>query len=146
MEKLSRPNFINENCVPLCPLECNRTEYKNSLTNSQFSPDIYFDFIREKHAFKSKFDSSEDGEITMQMVKEGLVKLNVFYDSLTYTEMSEQVSMNSVSLLSSIGGFMGMFLGMSLMTLVEILEVFIKIIYSVIFDKEFVFPFSNRFI
>jgi len=36
--------------------------------------------------------------------------------------------MNGVSLLAAIGGFMGMFLGMSLMTLVEILEIFLRII------------------
>ena len=107
------------------------------MTNSQFSAEIYHDFFKENTAFKSKFDEEE---ITLKMVKEGLTKLNIYYDSLTYTEMTESISMNSVSLLSSIGGFMGMFLGMSLMTLVEILEIFIKLIYS-FFDRKKFYPY-----
>ena len=133
MDKIGLPHFINENCIPLCPLECNRTEYKTSLTTSQFSSEIYYDYIKNKTAFHSKFD---DEELTFRTVKEGLVKLNIYYDSLTYTEMTESVSMNAVSLLSSIGGFMGMFLGMSIMTLVEILEVLIKFFYSIVFEKK----------
>ena len=71
------------------------------MTNSQFSPEIYYDFFKENAAFKSKFDEEE---ISLNIVKEGLTKLNIYYDSLTYTEMTESISMNSVSLLSSIGG------------------------------------------
>ena len=132
MEKISSPSFLSQKCIPQCPLECNRTEYKASLTNSQFSAEIYYDFFRQYSSFHSKYDEEE---ITLKVVKEGLTKLNVYYDSLTFTEMTESVSMNSVSLLSSIGGFMGMFLGMSLMTLVEVLEIIIKFLYT-LFDKK----------
>ncbi len=102
------------------------------MTNSQFSAEIYHDFFKENPAFKSKYDEEE---VSLHIVKQGITKLNIYYDSLTYTEMTESVSMNSVSLLSSISGFMGMFLGMSLMTLVEVLEIVIKFLYT-FFDKK----------
>ena len=132
-DKISKEDdFINKNCIPLCPLECNRTEFKTSLTNSQFGSEFYLDFIVNKTAFKSKYD---DEELTTAKITEEIVKLNIYYESLTFTEMTESASMDFVSLISSIGGFMGMFLGMSVMTLVEILEIIFKFFYSFIFAK-----------
>ena len=126
LEKIIKAeDFINKICIPQCPLECNRTEYKAFLTNSHFSSEIYLDFLRAKPVFKSKY---EKDELTLDVISQEIVKLNVYYDSLTYTVMSEAINTNIFSLFSSIGGFMGMFLGMSLITLIEILELLIRAI------------------
>ena len=130
LEKIIKnEDFINQNCIHQCPLECNRTEYKTSLTNSHFAYEIYFDLINKISTLKSKYD---DEDLSLKTIQEGIVKLNIYYESLAYVEMSESISMNLVSLFSSIGGFMGMFLGMSLMTLVEVLEIIIKF-FSIFF-------------
>ena len=117
----------------LCPLECIRTEYKTSISNSQFLSEIYFDYIKNNSAFSSKYD---EDELTIDFIADDIVKLNIYYESLTYTLTEESVSINLVSMFSSIGGFMGMFLGMSIMTLVELLEIIIKYFYSLINPKK----------
>jgi hypothetical protein len=126
---LKNENFINQNCIEngLCPLECNHTEFRISQSYSKFSIENYVDYILNHPGFKSKYDEKE---ISLEDVENGIVKLNIYYDSLTYTESTESVSINFVSLFSSIGGFMGLFLGMSVMTLVEILEIIINIFYE----------------
>ena len=75
--------------------------------------------------------------MSLEDVENGIVKLNIYYDSLTYTESTESVSINFVSLFSSIGGFMGLFLGMSVMTLVEILEIIINILYETFLREKY---------
>ena len=114
-------------------LECNSTEYKTSLSSSQFLSEIYYDIIKSNNAFESKYD---ENELTIADITDDIVKLNVYYESLTYTLSEESVSMNLVGLFASIGGFMGSFLGMSLMTLVELLEIIIKYFYFILFSKK----------
>jgi uncharacterized membrane protein len=83
------------------------------------------DLIKKRDSFISKYDNET---LSDESIKNGLVKINIFYDSLSYTQITESVKMNKVSLLASIGGFMGMFLGMSLMTFIEILELLVRLI------------------
>ncbi len=83
------------------------------------------DLIKKRENFLSKYDNET---LSDESIKNGLVKINIFYDSLSYTQITESAKMNKVSLLASIGGFMGMFLGMSLMTFVEILDIVVRLI------------------
>ena len=132
LEKISKnETFIDQNCIQkgFCPLECNRTEFKISLSYSKFSTELYLDYMKSHQGFESKYD--ENKSIEMEDVNDGLVKINIFYESLTYTDFTESVSISLAGLGSRIGGFMGMFLGMSLMTLVEILEIIIKFVQKI---------------
>jgi hypothetical protein len=133
---LKNENFINQNCIEngLCPLECNHTEFRISQSYSKFSIGNYVDYVLNHPGFKSKYDEKE---MSLEDVENGIVKLNIYYDSLTYTESTESVSINFVSLFSSIGGFMGLFLGMSVMTLVEILEIIINILYETFLREKY---------
>ena len=124
-EKILSTDFMKENCFPLCPLECYTNQYKTSQSNSQFSPETYMDLIRKRKNYLSKYDNET---LSDESIKRGIVKLNIYYDSLSYTQITESAKMNKVSLLASIGGFMGMFLGMSLMTFVEILDILVRLI------------------
>lgn len=70
--------------------------------------------------------------------KNSFVGVNVFYESLSFIESSESPQMGIVSLLASIGGNLGLFLGVSLFSLAEIVEVIIEIFYILKNDvKEF---------
>jgi len=81
------------------------------------------DVVKSRTNFLSKYDNKT---LDTQLVLNKLSRVNIFYDSLSYTQITESVSMNLVSLLAAIGGFMGMFLGMSLMTLVEFLDILMR--------------------
>ena len=103
------------------------------MTKSKFLSEINYDIIKSHDAFKSKYD---ENELTIADITDDIVKLNVYYESLTYTLSEESVSMNLVGLFASIGGFMGSFLGMSLMTLVELLEIIIKFFFQYFYLKK----------
>ncbi len=124
-EKVLSNDFMKVNCYPLCPSQCQTKVYKTHQSMNQFCTEPYVDLIRERKNFLSKYDNQT---LSPESIKSNLVKVNIYYDSLSYTQITESAKMNKVSLLASIGGFMGMFLGMSLMTFVEILDIVVRLI------------------
>ena len=124
---INKQGFHEENCYPLCPLECVSTSYNAFITYNQFCKDVYLDVVQKKTNFLSKYDNQT---LDITTISKRLSRVNIYYDSLSYTLITESVSMNIVSLVAAIGGFMGMFLGMSLMTLVEMFEIFLRIILN----------------
>ena len=62
-------------------------------------------------------------------VEKSIEDVNIFYESLSYTETTESPQMNIVSLLASIGGNLSLFLGVSVFSLGEIIEVLIEIYF-----------------
>ena len=117
-------DFLREVCMPLCPLECNRTEYKASITKSKLIGDIYVDYIRGNKNLSADFIKRS---ITTETAARSMVKINIFYDSMAYNLVTESPKMNLVSLLASIGGNLGLFLGVSAFSLCEIVELVIRI-------------------
>jgi hypothetical protein len=59
-------------------------------------------------------------------VEKSIVNVKIFYDSLSYTKTTESPQMDVVSLVASVGGNLGLFLGVSVFSLCEIVEVLIE--------------------
>jgi hypothetical protein len=74
---------------------------------------------------KSKYPGRN---VTFEDIKKGLVNVKIFYEGLYYTEISETESQTVFDLISSIGGTMGLFIGISLLSFIEILEIIIEIL------------------
>ncbi len=118
-------NFIRDNCLGLCPLECNVTQYKTSLTAHQFQGNIYTEYIKNNRNLSSDFLNKE---INSDTVGYSIASLYIFYGSLSYTISNESPKMDFVSLLANIGGNLGLFLGLSMLSLCEIIELTIEIV------------------
>ncbi|CAF1053650.1 unnamed protein product [Brachionus calyciflorus] len=69
-------------------------------------------------------------------LKKELAALNIFYETSGYEEVTERESIDFVSLLSNIGGIAGLFLGISVLSLVEIIELGFKILHVLIEIKK----------
>jgi hypothetical protein len=65
----------------------------------------------------------------LEKALKSFVVLNIAYDSLSYTEIREHSKMNFIALLGSIGGNLSLFLGVSVLSLFEIVEVLIEIYF-----------------
>ena len=50
------------------------------------------------------------------------MRVNIFYDSLSYVETTESPQMDLISLLASIGGHLSLFLGVNVLSLFELVE------------------------
>ena len=119
--------FLNEFCLPLCPLECNQTLYKASLSFNHLNGQL--DFISKiKNNPKLAADFIER-PINAVTARESIVYAKIYYDSLSYTLTSESPQMDFVSLLASIGGNLGLFLGVSIFSIIEVVVVCFEIFY-----------------
>ena len=58
--------------------------------------------------------------------------MNVYYDHLAYTQISKEAKLETVDLVSGIGGLLGLFLGMSFLSFAEFIEMFIEILIIIL--------------
>ncbi|CAF0969119.1 unnamed protein product [Brachionus calyciflorus] len=116
-------NIVKDICQPQCPLECNSMNYKIHYS--------FNDFLNEKNNEDLNDFYNFTGPNRRQMKKD-LVSLYFYYETLSYEEITEKESVDLVGLLSNIGGIAGLFLGISFLSLVEIIEIAFKILYFII--------------
>jgi hypothetical protein len=58
--------------------------------------------------------------------------LNVYYDKLSYIQISKDAKIEIVDLVSGIGGLLGLFLGMSFLSFAEFLEMIVETIVIIL--------------
>jgi hypothetical protein len=119
-------NYITLTCVPLCPLECNKTYIRTFETSNDIIGDLYYDYIRSNVNLRSDF---LNGPITVEQAKNSFSFVVFYYDSNSYTLSTQAPTMDVVALLANIGGTLGLFLGISLIQVCEIVDVFIQILF-----------------
>ncbi|CAF0924898.1 unnamed protein product [Brachionus calyciflorus] len=110
----------NDACQSQCPLECNSMNYKIFYS--------FTDFIKEKNNDDINKFYNFTGTNRRQM-KNDLVSLYFYYETLSYEEIKEKESIDLVGLLSNLGGIAGLFLGISFLSLVEIIEIAFQILH-----------------
>uniref|UniRef100_A0A914DFG0 Glycoside hydrolase 35 catalytic domain-containing protein n=1 Tax=Acrobeloides nanus TaxID=290746 RepID=A0A914DFG0_9BILA len=101
-----------------CKIECEKWQYH---TYNSYS-DTY---SRGALAWFSNRNSTWN----TSYVRTNFVTINVFYRELTYALFQQSQSITITTLLSNIGGNMGMFLGMSLLSIIEVLMYFYKLVW-----------------
>ena len=122
-------DFISKVCLPQCPLECNQTLFKASLSSSRLlGRRFYFESVIKNPNLANDFI---DRILDSSAIERSIASVNIFYESLSYMESTETPQMNIVTLLASMGGNLSLFLGVSVFTLAEIVEVAIEIYFIV---------------
>jgi len=87
--------------------------------------DYYIERIANNAKLREDFVSRE---INSENAKNSVVRVYIFYQSLSYTESAEVVTKPSIlSLAANIGGILSLFLGVSVMSLFEVCELFIEL-------------------
>ena len=121
-----RRNFINQICVPLCPLECNLTLYETSVSSYYLNGKKHISILNNNTNLASDFVNRS---IDATSARDSFIQVHVFYESLSYTLTTETPAVNWISLLGSIGGNLGLFLGVSVFSLCEMVEVLIEMFF-----------------
>jgi hypothetical protein len=67
--------------------------------------------------------------INTDTAKDSITAVNIYYGSLSYTLSTESPKLDLISLLATIGGNLGLFLGLSLFSLCEIIEILIDLYF-----------------
>jgi len=123
-------NYDKEkNCDKLCPLECESTQYKISesiFSNADFSDSEQYN-SEEITRIEKKLN------ITINSAKElnkNILQLQVIFDSLKYTKITQTPKTTLSALISNLGGSTGLFLDLSFMSVCRCIEFFLGIIFK----------------
>ena len=130
-------DFIKENCLNKCPLECNLHRYDNYQSISAL-PDPVSEEKRLKAnpSLVSRYSNQTD--FSMNLLS-NVVKFSIFYDTMSYTEVKEEAKITGATLLASLGGYFHLFLGMSCISFVEVIEIVLQLTYSFHHNKQKIF-------
>uniref|UniRef100_A0A8C4N962 Acid-sensing (proton-gated) ion channel 1b n=1 Tax=Eptatretus burgeri TaxID=7764 RepID=A0A8C4N962_EPTBU len=114
-------NFLFENDSELCVCEspCNMTRYNKELS-----------MVRIPSQASAKYLAKKLNK-TETYIAENLLVLNIFFETLNYETIEQTKAYEVASLLGDIGGQMCLFIGASILTILEIFDY----IYEVIKDK-----------
>ena len=101
-----------------CPIECNRVSYTFSSSFSKYPTRSY----ERSNALANLFDLYGD------KLKENILKVNIYFNDLSVNTISETAKVKVVDLLSNLGGVLGGFIGFSVLTFLEFVDLFVKFI------------------
>jgi hypothetical protein len=120
--------FIQTKCLPECPLECNSSKFNFQLTGDTLIGDYFQASIKSKPNLYSDF-IVDNRTLDAETARQSIVKLFVYYESLSYALSEQSPQIDFVTLLASIGGNLGLFLGVSLFSLCEMITCIIEIYF-----------------
>ena len=120
--KYLSPDYVKNNCLQECPLECSQTSFGVSLTSSDIMPKYFSKLIQEK----AQTLNITNETWSLEEVKRNIIKFNIYYSTASYSITTESPSLDVISLLAYIGGTLGLFLGVSVLTTIELVEIFIN--------------------
>lgn len=120
-KKVFSKKNIYDMCSNYCPMECDYLDY-NIISS------IYNLPKNGKTNKYSSFNSYEE-------IQKSYFAFYVYYENLAYKVIKESPKMEIADFVSNIGGTCGLFIGMSFLSFLEILEFLIEVVY-ILLEKE----------
>ena len=114
------------NCIE-CRTQCTKTSFSTTVSSGSFSSGNWINFLNRSLFLKngSKYLSNSD-------IQKRMTCFNIYFEELKYTNYTQIPKMTISQLVSSIGGYLGILLGASILTVIEILEISLMIISAFI--------------
>jgi hypothetical protein len=129
--KINHLEFNLSECFEQCPFECKTSSYDLSVSYTDYPSYNYYKTLMEKpqnHDSYAFIFQTLVANVTYEMFKESLVRIFIYFDEIKTTEITESPSMTLVDLVANIGGTLGLFIGVSLLSFVEIIELLMEVI------------------
>lgn len=119
-------SFYNEDLTQTCPYckyECEKMMYEYSSSHNAYPTQKYANFLLKLNQIKA------NNITTYEKLKRNVLALNIFYDDLQYKVIKEMPIIDLLTLISNIGGILGLFLGMSFINIMEIVEFLCEVLF-----------------
>ena len=122
-------NGYEKMCSGQCPAECHSTSYGFVASSTAFPSRSYaYNMLKDPNIL-SRFENST--KVDYETLKENILTIYVNYDALKSTVIEEAKQMEFVDFIAGIGGTLGLFLGVSVLSLFEVVEVLLEILLSI---------------
>ena len=119
---------FQELCQNECPLECYKTLYSYASSFTMYPSKPYANRLIKDPNIISRF--SNQTELTHQRLRDNILALYVYFDSFEVMNIQESAQTDVPTLIAGIGGTLGLFLGISVLSLFEFVEITLEISLS----------------
>jgi hypothetical protein len=102
--------------------------YGITLSTTDIIPEYYSAKVQEM----AKSLNITNRTLSKEDIKNSIIKFSVLYQSMSYTISTESPTLDVIGLLAYIGGTLGLFLGISVLTFVEFVEIALAFIFRVV--------------
>jgi len=121
IEEFIRQKGIHDLCMlNYCPLDCDHYSYDISLHSASETA---------TGNISMKSSTNYVGFNTYENVSRTFYGLRVYYDELEYTLIIQQPKIEPFGLISNIGGTLGLFIGFSFISILELVEVVVELVF-----------------
>ncbi|XP_063970061.1 acid-sensing ion channel 4-A-like [Lytechinus pictus] len=100
-----------------CPIPCRQVRYEATVSQTKYPSDFYSKYLADQISATRNVNLTEDN------FRDSLCLINIFFTELIRHKTTQQQAYSFVSLLSDIGGSLGMWIGGSILTLVEVFDI-----------------------
>jgi hypothetical protein len=106
-------------CYDHCPVECTEVQYDLTVSTSSYPTEWYAQVLTNNTKFNVVINTYlANSNVSLinytnnfNELKNAIARVNVFYEDLRYTEIDDNPAMDSIGLLGTLGGNLGLFLG-----------------------------------
>ena len=126
-------SYVRDYCLARCPLECFQQIMESYTNGAKYPPSGRYADKLYNMSNIHKFHS-QNSDFTVNFAH-NIVQFSLFYDKLAYTQMIVEARDTTVGLIGTIGGHLHLFLGMSMLSFIELGEVLITFGY-IMFGKK----------
>ena len=115
----------NKLCGYVCREQCESQKFTFTTHLARYPSQSYVNFLKlydDKKEGRRWFPNTTDVNQLNDFAEQSMLRLIVNYDSHSYTTITELPAISLDVLVSGIGGNLGLFLGISLLSIVELLE------------------------
>jgi amiloride-sensitive sodium channel subunit alpha len=121
-------DFSTSDCNDLCPFECYSVTYELSVSYTDFPSYKYYNrYMRLDKPFFANVFKTEN--VTYEMFKNSMASLFIYIDDNKSTQITESIATPVVQFIANLGGTLGLFVGTSVLSLMEIVELLIDLIF-----------------
>ncbi|XP_030843834.1 acid-sensing ion channel 4-A [Strongylocentrotus purpuratus] len=107
----------NSSQTCLCPVPCHTVRYAATISQAKFPSDFY------SQVLAAQLSANPNLNVDADYFSNNLCLINIFFNELIRQTTTQQEAYLFVSLLSDIGGSLGMWMGASILTVVEIFDI-----------------------
>lgn len=120
-------------CYSKCQVQCDYFIYDLVTSFATYPSEWYGRLLLNNTNFVNLVVNNTENyvmpEPTLNSLQETILMVNVYYDELFYTEIEDEPKVPFEALFAQIGSYLALFLGVSFLSIVEVLEIVFLVIY-----------------
>lgn len=128
---LTKLKYNFTQCEQQCPAECSLVSYDKTISYANFPTyNYYLNLINDKADYFEMIFGTSD--VYYDVVHKSFSSVFIYYDELKLTKQTEDPSQTLIDLIANIGGTLGLFAGVSVLTFAEFVEVIVEALVALI--------------